>query len=235
MQFERLHGIHVGAEAEYGRLVEALKQLQAQFNQEHHDVRHKRAHLKRELAEFIKIAEAEEAQKREGGGVMMTLHQYKFTRCPPEIGMLRNLEELNLDQNQLRHLPVEIGHLTKLKFLSLAENRLKELPGTIGNLVLLEIFYLQNNLLFEVPDEFAKLKSLESCHIHGNVLSLMPHDAPKEDGVELRDYVRDKVDRQVSQRCPPTQRRNGPTAQRPNDATTQRPDVLTTQRTIGGM
>ena len=43
---------------------------------------------------------------------------------PAEIAKLRNLESLNLFDNQLRSLPIEITELTNLQYLSLSKNPL---------------------------------------------------------------------------------------------------------------
>ena len=67
-------------------------------------------------------------------GTHPSTHPHICTQVPPEIGLLNNLQELDLSANLLRTIPSEIGDLQALHFLNLAENRLKELPDTMGDL-----------------------------------------------------------------------------------------------------
>ena len=85
---------------------------------------------------------------------------------------------------------MEIGALTKLRRLSIASNLLKSLPDTIGDLKSLQICYLHDNMLWSIPSTFAHLDALQTSHIHGNVLTGLPHGAPREDGIELRDFFK---------------------------------------------
>lgn len=50
----------------------------------------------------------------------------------PAIGRCTKLEDLLLNQNDLKTLPAEIARLTRLKSLSLADNRLKDLPDAVA-------------------------------------------------------------------------------------------------------
>ncbi|MBN2582796.1 MAG: leucine-rich repeat domain-containing protein [Planctomycetes bacterium] len=53
-------------------------------------------------------------------------------KVSPAIGRCTKLEELLLNQNELRTLPEEIAKLTNLKLLSLADNHLKNLPEAVA-------------------------------------------------------------------------------------------------------
>ncbi len=50
---------------------------------------------------------------------------------PKEIGLLLNLSELCLSDNQIKSLPAEIGQLDSLKELDLSKNELTHLPAEI--------------------------------------------------------------------------------------------------------
>ena len=74
----------------------------------------------------------------------------------------KNLEVLNLNDNEISSLPKEIGDLTNLKDLYLGRNKLKMLPKEIGNLKNLEILHLGNNDFKVLPKELGNLKNLEA-------------------------------------------------------------------------
>lgn len=57
-----------------------MEQLGKDFHAAHAAIRHERVRLKKELAEFLKTCEMEEASRRDGHGVAMNLHNHGFTR-----------------------------------------------------------------------------------------------------------------------------------------------------------
>lgn len=84
---------------------------------------------------------------------------------PPEIGKLKNLEELNLANTQIRFLPPEIGQLKQLKKLDLRETFITELPAEIGQLENITHLYLGTKgtkfNIEKLPNELSNLKNLE--------------------------------------------------------------------------
>ena len=69
---------------------------------------------------------------------------------PPELFELKNLEVLNLNDNQLKEIPKEIGKLENLKSLSLIFNNLTTLPEEIKKLKKLQyINMIKNPIGFE--------------------------------------------------------------------------------------
>ncbi len=79
---------------------------------------------------------------------------------PTSIGLLKNLQELDLSSNHIEHLPREIGLLTKLQKLNLAQNPISSLPSTIGRLQKLTYLSVSSTKLSTFPDEFWNLTSL---------------------------------------------------------------------------
>ena len=57
------------------------------------------------------------------------LHSNCLTTLPDEIGELKNLEQLNVDQNNLTSLSPAVGKLIKLKSISFNGNRIKSIPN----------------------------------------------------------------------------------------------------------
>mmetsp|Transcript_23743 Transcript_23743/g.27075 ORF Transcript_23743/g.27075 Transcript_23743/m.27075 type:complete len:802 (+) Transcript_23743:105-2510(+) len=93
---------------------------------------------------------------------------------PPEIFMMRHLEELKLPYNELAGtLPSYIGLMTNLRKLWLAETKLLSgsIPVSLGALTNLESLYLSNNMFSgSIPKEIENLTNLETLALHRNKL-----------------------------------------------------------------
>ncbi len=93
---------------------------------------------------------------------------------PPEIGLLKNLQELDLSDNSIiGPIPSEIGLMPYLQFLHLANNQLSDaIPPELGNLENLRWLDLSNNRLTgNIPVTFGNLTSLGDLYLQNNVLS----------------------------------------------------------------
>ena len=95
---------------------------------------------------------------------------------PVEIGLLHNLEELQIVANKLSSLPSEIGQLTDLQFLHLDGNKLSSLPSEIVQLTNLQSLHLDGNKLSSLPSEIVQLTNLQSLHLNSNKLSSLPSE-----------------------------------------------------------
>ena len=82
--------------------------------------------------------------------------------------------KLSLTGQGIKTLSPEIGRLKNLQILNLNDNRLKVLPAEIGDLRNLQVLSLYNNNLRYIPDEFRKLKSLEVLYLGSNKVVEMP-------------------------------------------------------------
>lgn len=89
---------------------------------------------------------------------------------PAQVGLLLNLEALDLSNNKLSSLPEEIKMLRNLKVLNLAGNRLKSLPLNVESLHCLETADLSNNSILSLPKGLLKLQCLKQLLLQGNPL-----------------------------------------------------------------
>src|SRR3990167_2737230 len=96
----------------------------------------------------------------------------KLTQLPKSIGILEQIVELRLSNNQINSISDEIGNLENLKFLDLSQNKIKELPVSFGKLIVLENLYLNNNLLTKCY--FGELFSLKMIDLSSNQLTELP-------------------------------------------------------------
>ena len=74
--------------------------------------------------EFRTFTSIKEAMKDPLAVKKLDLQGKKLTRFPHKIIKCRNLEVLNLSNNQIDSIPKVIGKLTKLKKLHMSKNRL---------------------------------------------------------------------------------------------------------------
>ena len=93
---------------------------------------------------------------------------------PPQLGMLTELEELELAENRLTGaIPPELGNLGNLRILDLRYNQLSgAIPDEIGNLTKLGILGLGHNKLSgSIPSWLTELNNLYYIFLFSNVLT----------------------------------------------------------------
>jgi len=98
---------------------------------------------------------------------------HTFLEIPKEIGKLKNLVELVLENNGVQSLPNEIEKLSSLKILNLSRNKLEEV-SSIFSLLSLESLNLSNNEISNIPKDISKLKVLETLDLSQNKLNKVP-------------------------------------------------------------
>ena len=106
----------------------------------------------------------------------LNLYDNDLTSLPDWIGNLTNLEKLSLGSNKLTSFPESFGNLTKLETLDLSKNKLTSLPDWIGNLTELETLDLYYNNLYSLPKSLMGLEALYKLYLVGNDLSELPED-----------------------------------------------------------
>lgn len=97
---------------------------------------------------------------------------------PPEIGMLQDLDTLNIsgspgggtNQNLGGNIPAEVGNLVKLRYLRFAHNQLSgPIPEELQNLVQLEVLRMaDNHLSGNIPSFLGSLTNLRTLHLYSN-------------------------------------------------------------------
>lgn len=93
---------------------------------------------------------------------------------PNNFGLLLNLREAHLDENQLAQLPDNFGCLVNLEWLDLGQNQLTDLPESFGNLRALRYCQLSKNKLETLPSNFGELKGLQDLRLDNNKLTSLP-------------------------------------------------------------
>lgn len=104
----------------------------------------------------------------------ISISDLEYEEIPPEIGLFRGLESLDLSVNKLTSLPKEIWTLENLWFLDLQVNNLTTIPPEIKKLKKLQELILDENQIMNLPDEIGSLRSLTTLHINQNALSTLP-------------------------------------------------------------
>ncbi len=94
---------------------------------------------------------------------------------PKEIELFANLRTLDLSGNELEELPSEISSLFYLEFLDVSCNYLESMPREIGELHSLIFLYLSGNKLETVPDEILQLTQLKILDLDANSLWQLPN------------------------------------------------------------
>eukprot|EP00897_Mesotaenium_endlicherianum_P002808 jgi/Mesen1/2555/ME000162S01679 len=97
----------------------------------------------------------------------------QIERLPLELASCRNLATLEL-QNKLQELPGDVGHLKKLVRLDVQQNRLQEVPPQLGACGALAELYLGSNELRALPEELATLHALGTLVLSANQLAEVP-------------------------------------------------------------
>jgi hypothetical protein len=103
-----------------------------------------------------------------------TLDACSLSLLPHEIGQLRALRNLNLQDNSLIVLSSEIRQLQALGCLLLSHNRLTTLPPEIGQLPAMYALWLDHNRLTALPREMVQLHELKILSLTGNGFTARP-------------------------------------------------------------
>jgi leucine-rich repeat protein SHOC2 len=100
------------------------------------------------------------------------LGRNRLSEIPKEIGMLKRLKELRVEENTVKLIPAEIGQCKSLQLLNLHVNSLHGLPVELEYLCdSLEELTLEGNLhLTVLPDEYEHLTTLKRLSLDVELL-----------------------------------------------------------------
>lgn len=108
--------------------------------------------------------------------VHVDMNNNLLTCLNAEIGEWAMLQELSVSGNDLESIPPTIGQLRSLVSLKLDENQLQELPDSIGQCEMLEELMLSHNDLSELPASIGRLRRLRILTVDENFLRTLPNE-----------------------------------------------------------
>jgi hypothetical protein len=124
---------------------------------------------------------------------VLQLYDKSLTQFPEAIFKFRNLQYLNLGQNQIRVLPKDIYKLSLLQEIRLSNNQLLNLPPEIGRLKYLRRLELNGNHFGALPDEFQTLHKLRTLNLSENKFTEFPLVIGKLTGLEILDISSNQI------------------------------------------
>lgn len=114
----------------------------------------------------------------------LDLSNNEIRSLPPDLGKLRNLEQLWLNDNPLESLPDEIEGCVSLRHLDVRNTSLRKLPSILGRLdSIIEMNLLNTKLEPEVQEVYAK----------GGTLKLLSYLNTKEGRRDLENALRNTL------------------------------------------
>ena len=80
---------------------------------------------------------------------------------PEEIGDLKKLESLSLQNNRILRLPLSLNKLSALRDINLSRNYVSNFPIQLGGLKHLNLVDLSHNKLAALPNEIKDVEAIE--------------------------------------------------------------------------
>lgn len=111
----------------------------------------------------------------------------RISSIPPKIGLMTDLEELDLSGNMISLIPPEIKNCKSLRELYLGRNTITKIPEEFCELRNLEALNLRYNSIKSLPDKFGSLANLKFLNLEGNNILTLPGSFTKL--VNLEDLI----------------------------------------------
>lgn len=112
----------------------------------------------------------------------LVLQDNMLSELPEELGQIEHLTHLNLSFNFFELFPEVVGELKNLRTLNMEHNDLTNILPNIGNLTNLITLNLNDNKISHLPSEMARLTQLKSLEIINNPI-------PVEEITQLKDQL----------------------------------------------
>ncbi|NWY36193.1 LRCH3 protein, partial [Sylvia atricapilla] len=97
----------------------------------------------------------------------------KLVSIPEEIGLLRQLTELDVSCNEIQTIPPQIGNLESLRDLNVRRNNLVRLPEELAELPLIRLDFSCNKIT-TIPVCYRNLRHLQTIMLENNPLQSPP-------------------------------------------------------------
>ncbi|XP_078620301.1 uncharacterized protein LOC144887164 [Branchiostoma floridae x Branchiostoma japonicum] len=117
----------------------------------------------------------------------------KPSPVPEDIGRLKNLQVLDIQQSGFKSLPDSVGELEQLTYLNITGNRFTSVPEQIMNLPNIEKLDMSDNNISSLPLTLSRLAKLGDMNISGNPLTCPPPDVCEKGTAAMMDFLRRKL------------------------------------------
>lgn len=115
----------------------------------------------------------------------------------PDIVFLDFGNDLGLDekyQNRIKEIPDEIGQIKRLAKLNLENNCVSKISDELANLNRLKYLNLENNNLTKLPEKVASMEQLNVLEISGNPFDILPPEIASQGIDSIRNFFRELKD-----------------------------------------
>jgi len=123
----------------------------------------------------------------------ISLQENNISVLPVSLGFLRNLHFLNLYKNRIISLPDDFVCLENLEVLNLQSNTIEIFPEVICGLNKLRILVLQDNRLQSISENIEKLQELEYLNVSHNQISLLPFSLGSLSSLSVLDLAFNRI------------------------------------------
>ncbi|XP_019617593.1 PREDICTED: uncharacterized protein LOC109464923 [Branchiostoma belcheri] len=117
----------------------------------------------------------------------------KPSLVPEDIGRLKNLQVLNLQESGLESLPEGVGELVQLIELNISNNRFTSVPEQIMNLSNIRQLHLSYNSISRLPLILSRMDKLDVMDIKDNPLTYPPPDVCEKGTAAIMDFLRTEL------------------------------------------
>ncbi|KAI8497699.1 hypothetical protein Bbelb_243510 [Branchiostoma belcheri] len=114
----------------------------------------------------------------------------KPSLVPEDIGRLKNLEDLRMENSGLESLPDGVRELVQLDSLNMSGNRFTSVPEQIMNLPNITELFLSDNRISRLPLNLGQMTQIVRLEIGRNPLTYPPPDVCEKDTAAIMDFLR---------------------------------------------